>query len=96
MATESNYTEDLSVKCRKMSFSNGIMELEDVEIKALIISLVDKIGLTDLLCHATDSQEGNHLDDIVEFTDDNYSMESAVDCLDDERQEEIKQHLNTE
>ena len=87
------HKEDLSVKCDNFSFNKGIIELEDIEVKALLLSIVDKIGTIDTLNYITDSEE-NDLSEIVEFIDDNYGMENAVDCLDDERTQEIKDHLN--
>lgn len=84
--------QNINVSCKKISFDGDIAELEDIDAKALIISLVEEIGIDKLMDYATDAPSSN-LSDIVEFIEDQYDMESAVDCLDRERQIEVRESI---
>lgn len=86
-------TEDLSVECSKFSVDGKTVELEDIDIKALLISIVDKIGFVDTLNYVTDSNDAD-LTELIEFVDNNYGMEEALCELSEERQKDIMEYLS--
>ena len=88
-----DYKEDLNIECTKFSVDGKVVELENIDIKKLLISIVDKIGFVDTLGYVTDSNESD-LAEIAEFVDNTYGMEEAVNELSEERQKEIKEHLS--
>lgn len=89
--------ENIDVKCEKVTFDGNTAELENVEYSSIIKTIVNEIGMIQLLNYATDAiNDNDNLSDIVEFIDDQYDMEGAINELDGERLEEIKDYLNAE
>jgi len=85
-------TENIDIECKRISFDGKTAELESVDPKELIIQMVSLIGIDKLLDYATDDKSVD-LSDIVNFIDDQYDMESAIDCLDRERQIEVRESI---
>ncbi len=83
---------NLDIKCKKVTFDGETAELEKVDIKSLIKNIIEDIGISKFMEYATEEGCGD-LSEIVEYIDDQYDMESAFDCLDKERQEEIREYI---
>ena len=89
--------KNIDISCEKVAFDGDIAELENVEYGSIIEAIVNEIGLTGLLNHATNATNNNdNLSKIVEFIEDQYEMEDAINELDGERLGEIKDYLNSE